>query len=211
MIAPVLGLLGRAGAGKSSVAEYLVETYGARRVSFAGPLKELARRVWEFGHAQLYGPQDVKEAVDPRWGMSPRQALQRLGTHARDVLGVNLWVRAALDTIDRDWETNRHNRPTLYVIDDVRFPNEAEAIASRDDTVRRGWVWKITRPGHATSADPNHPSEAGVDEVGRGWIDSWIVNDGDMAALRALVDDALDGMVLDVRERLFRAAIRSRR
>jgi dephospho-CoA kinase len=38
----VIGLLGRQGSGKSTVARYLRDTFGAQVISFASPLKNMA-------------------------------------------------------------------------------------------------------------------------------------------------------------------------
>src|SRR5688572_6506000 len=39
---PSIGLLGANGAGKSTIADYLVEHHGYRKLSFAAPLRDLA-------------------------------------------------------------------------------------------------------------------------------------------------------------------------
>lgn len=144
----LLGLLGPAGAGKTTVAKFLVERYGATRYALAAPLKTLAQRVFGFSDAQLYGSQADKDAVDPRWGVSPREALQRLGTDGcREVLGPDVWLDALFRRIHAE-------RPRFAVIDDVRFPNEARAIHAAG-----GRVWRFEREGVAIPPDTSHRSE----------------------------------------------------
>lgn len=121
----VIGLAGGAGSGKSTAATFLVDRYGAKRFAFADPLKQIAMRTLKFTHEQCYGTQAEKEAIDPRYNFSPRQFLQWLGTEGiRTVLGEDFWWQFALDTIRRE-------APALAVIEDVRFPNEANALLER--------------------------------------------------------------------------------
>ena len=63
----VVGLGYIAQAGKDTIADYLVNEYGFRKTSFATALKEAARAIFGFTEDQLYGPKEVKEAVDPFW------------------------------------------------------------------------------------------------------------------------------------------------
>ncbi len=131
----VIGLLGPAGAGKSTVAAHLAAKYGAKIYTLAAPLKEIARRVLDFSQEQLYGTQAQKEAVDPRYGFSCRWFLQRLGTEGcRAVLGDNIWTEACLRQITYD-------NPYVAVIEDVRFVNEADLI-----TQDGGVVWRLRPP-----------------------------------------------------------------
>lgn len=116
----LVGLLGPAGAGKSTVADHLVERYGAARYSLAAPLKTIAQLALGFSQQQLYGPQDVKEAIDPRYGFSCRWFLQRLGTEGfRHVLTDRVWINHLLRTV------NAADAAELAVVDDVRFANES--------------------------------------------------------------------------------------
>lgn len=81
--------------------------------------------------------------------ISPRTILQLAGTEGgRHIFGTSLWVDVAF----RQIELNPEKR---FVISDVRFPNEAEAILER-----KGMLFKIDRPaaGKMTNA-PNHESE----------------------------------------------------
>lgn len=134
----VIAFLGPAGAGKSTATEFLVEKYGAKRYSLAGPLKEIAKRVLNFRDEQLYGTQAQKEAVDERYGFSARWFLQRLGTEGcRAVMGDDIWTKTCLSQIKRE-------APDLAVIDDMRFINESEML--RFDPMLLGYVWRMCPP-----------------------------------------------------------------
>lgn len=149
----VIGLAARAGHGKSTAATWLQEQYGAKVRSFAYPLKEMARRIYDLAWEQLYGTQAQKDAIDPRYGKSGRQLLQFLGTEVcRDVLGADIWV----ETLFRQLS----GKAGVFVIEDVRFPNEAKAIQARG-----GRVIKLVCPDAPPPQDPNHASEAGVDLI----------------------------------------------
>lgn len=128
----VIALTGPTGSGKSTVADYLVGTYGFRRVSIAQPLKEIVRRTFELSEAQVYGDFAAKEQVDPRYNVSPRWLLQRLATEGiRTVLGEDFWIDVACREIFADPLGGR------YVIDDLRFLNEAKRIFGLDAYARR--------------------------------------------------------------------------
>lgn len=122
----IIALCGPAGCGKSTVAKHLVEKYGAQRYGFATPLKEMVKRALDFTDEQIYGTQEQKEAIDPRYGYSPRWFLQRIGTDGcRAVFGESFWTKRCLDMI------RRQNQP-LAVIEDCRFVNEARAVLDCD-------------------------------------------------------------------------------
>ncbi len=149
----ILGLMGPAGSGKSTVASYLERKYGAKRYSLADPLKEIAMRVFGFSRNQCYGTQAEKETVDPRYNFSPRWLLQRLGTEGcRAVLGENVWTDALIYRISKD-------EPDFAVIEDVRFVNEVNAIRSIGAPYT-GRVWLLECPNRQSNADATHASEA---------------------------------------------------
>jgi len=150
----IIALIGPAGSGKSAAAAYLASRYGARRYSFAAPLKEIARRTLDLTTDQVYGSQEAKEAIDPRYGFSARWFLQRLGTEGvRAVLGADFWVEHTLRLI-------REDAPALAVVDDARFPNECARI--RGHFVPSGLVWRLGPPPDRSSHDDGaHASEQG--------------------------------------------------
>lgn len=129
----LIGLIGRAGAGKDTVADQLCVSRGYRKRSLAEPLREMAATLtgWPM---EAFLDRDLKERLDPVWKKSPRQVLQLLGTQGvRASLGEDAFILSL-----QQWWENR-GRPRL-VVPDVRFANEAKAI--------EGWggqLWLITR------------------------------------------------------------------
>jgi hypothetical protein len=144
----IIGFSGYARSGKDTAAQELQRSMGFRVMHFADPLKNAAKEIFGFSMEQLYG--NLKETVDPFWGISPREALQKLGTEGgRNVFGEELWVKALMRRLE---DHDREN----YVIADVRFPNEARAIEALG-----GHVVRVVRPGIA-SVKP-HESETALD------------------------------------------------
>lgn len=123
----------------------------------------------------------MKEVVDPRWGFSPRWALQRLGTEGiRNSIGDGVWIRAAKLRVERLFERNKQHSNVLagqlegVVISDVRFPNEADAIREWG-----GQVWRVVRPGMPLVEA--HVSETAMDDY---VVDHVIPNDGTLEDLK---------------------------
>ena len=141
----IVGLVGFIGAGKGTVADLLVERHNFFKESYANSLKDACSIIFGWNREMLEGntPESRawREQKDEWWSnklgreFSPRLALQLMGTEAgRDVFHPDLWVH----TVMRRCEQAPWNN---YVIADVRFPNEIEAIrdsGGRVIRVRRG-------------------------------------------------------------------------
>lgn len=191
----LLGLLAKAGHGKTTVARHLVRAHDAEEQSLAGPLKRAVQQVFGFTDAQLWGTQEQKSAVDARYGFSARWLLQRLGTEGlRDNFGPDIHQRALLHAVRRREAARPAGAPPrLYVVDDVRFPDDAHFIAAGGPDFR-GAVLKIV----ATDAPPTgphaaHASERAIDEVPAADVAATLLvrrADG-IAAMLAGVDEAL--------------------
>ncbi|UFD97999.1 deoxynucleoside monophosphate kinase [Streptomyces phage Pablito] len=168
----IIGLSGYARSGKNEAAEALVQ-YGWRQAAFADKLREFLYALDPLipGH---YGAGNLRlRTLVDRTGWEyakvtypeVRALLQRAGTEAgRKVLGANVWVDALFrDTADA---------PAL-VITDVRFPNEAQAVADRG-----GVMIRVERPGVEPARDRMgrvHVSETALDD----WpFDHVLQNDG---------------------------------
>jgi sulfite reductase beta subunit-like hemoprotein len=191
----ILGLLARSGHGKTTVARYLVDAFGAEVRSLAAPLKRAVQNVFGFSDAQIWGTQEEKAAIDPRYRVSPRWLLQRLGTEGlREQFGEDIHLRALLDTLRREEAARPVGAsPRLYVVDDVRFPNDVRFVAAGGADYH-GAVLKIvvsdapTEPEHAA-----HASEIAIDDAREADIGATIVSartEG-VSSLLAKVDHVL--------------------
>jgi hypothetical protein len=110
--------------------------------------------------------------------MTVRDFLQKLGTDGlRDNLHTNVWVNALFADYDSTSFTAFGDDEVIldpkWIITDCRFPNEAEAVKSRE-----GIIIRVNRTGvKATNA---HPSETSLDD----WNFDYVIdNDGSMEDL----------------------------
>lgn len=166
--APLVGLYAPAAqSGKSTLAAALAG-FGWQTVKFAAPLKAMIRALLrEVGcpeadiERMIEG--DLKEVPTPYLGgRTPRHAMQTLGTEwGRACMGENFWVDMFSVKADQ-----LRDEGVAVVTDDMRFPNEMDAVK------RDGITVKVTRPG--TERAGGHASEGGLD--GR-TFDLYVVND----------------------------------
>ena len=142
----IIGLTGKKGCGKSTVGRIIAEEHNYGIKSFATPIKNMLSAMG-LTNDQLYDPK-LKEVVIEEWGKSPRELCQLLGTEfGRQLVSPSIWVTALAKQLDPDRD---------YVIDDVRFPNEAAMIKSKG-----GKIVRVVR--ETDNSDDEHISEAGLD------------------------------------------------
>jgi rhodanese-related sulfurtransferase len=174
----IIGITGHARHGKDSTADIIVKYFGYKKYALADVMKEACRIIFGWDNEHLYG--DLKDAIDPAFGISPRHALQSLGTEWGQIelakhdefqktAGRKLWVNSLLAKISDN-----------AVISDVRFPHEAEAIRARG-----GIIIKVVRP---FDVDLNHESERAVENID---ADHTIKNLGSLVDLEWLVCDLM--------------------
>ena len=144
----LIGVAGPAGAGKDSIASWLVQSQRFTRVGFADPIKD-ALELFEVPTTYLY---QKKEAPIPGLeGTTARKMMQTLGTEwGRMQIHPDLWVRAMAQRVERLQADGVYR----LVIPDVRFENEAAWVRSV------GALWHVNRPD--TSPVRAHVSEQGI-------------------------------------------------
>lgn len=183
----IIGFTGKIGAGKDTAGAYLVDKYGFTRISFAEKLKQSAAAclginpgAWEHlkNNPNAYVEIHVFDKPDSFSGtevasVTVREFLQNYGTEAhRDIFGDDFWVDQGLAGV------SYYND---YVVTDVRFQNEAEAIRDRG-----GIVLQINRN---TDSSDTHASEAGIPDY---LLDGKIANIGSKEQLYVLLDALID-------------------
>lgn len=118
----LIGIVGKKGVGKDTMADYLCQKYGYQKRAFADPLKKICQILFELEVEQLHDPL-LKETIDDRWNLSPRQMFQRIGTDLfRNHYDRNIW----LEHFTQWYYKHREKYP--IVCNDVRFQNECDLI-----------------------------------------------------------------------------------
>jgi hypothetical protein len=135
----IIGITGKKFNGKDTLGIYLSK-YGYQRMAFADPLKEVIKNIFNFNDAQLYG--EDKERIDENWKISPRSAMQFIGTdlfrHQMNKLmpdiGNEIWIKVIKRQIEDIWKQNPNQK---IVLTDLRFPNEINLIKELNGIIIR--------------------------------------------------------------------------
>ena len=147
--------------GKSTVAEFLVDEFGYKRLPFAQVLKQMCRPLFSaLGYSTVdifrFETGDKSDAIliDDVIVCSVRQVYQTLGTEwGRNCISPDLWVEAWKRSCDEITKSGVYGG---VVADDLRFPNELAGLRSVG-----GKAWSIKRPG--TIRPNGHSSEGQLD------------------------------------------------
>lgn len=181
----IVGLAGKAGVGKDTAAKVLVEKYGFDLRALADPVKRICRDVFSFTNEQLYGPSERRNREDSRYvredgqPLTPRYALQRLGTEWGRHCYPDVWVNLLLQRYHRKKEYSPSYR---LVVPDVRFANEVSVLRNY------GIVVLIRRPQSSLSGEAAaHASETVLDRIPLTDFDAIIDNDGSIEDLQRKV------------------------
>lgn len=184
----IIGLMGLKGAGKDTVAAYLIKEHGFERKSFAEPLKRSVAALFDipFEKVDEWKNDDcvrVKVEFDSvsydemYSDLSFRKMLQRFGTEShRDVFGSNFWVDMCLP-LDA-YYTGRK-----IVVTDCRFKNEAHRIHYN----LGGYIVRVERPG--LDSQDRHSSEQELSEIQYHYR---LANDGSLYELGPKIEEMLN-------------------
>lgn len=187
----IVGLVGRRGVGKDTVADHLCERYGFVNLKFAGPLKEAIKALFGLTSDHVDGP--LKEVVLPAWGVSPRRLMQFFGTEVMQMKLQELLPHVGTSHAVRrlQAELDRMGPVAHVVVSDVRFTHEVDALLARDALIVeiRRHCSGPSSPGSEVDA---HVSEAGVDRL---FSHLQLSNDGTIDQLLAGVDRFVRGVV----------------
>lgn len=171
--------------GKSTIREYLVNKYGFRHLPFARLIKQmvftlLVQHGYRDEDAIRYIEVDKEVCLDRLHGApTARYLLQTLGTDwGRHQVHNDFWTS--------EWECKAGvwSRSGVSVVaDDLRFPNEMEALKRLG-----GKSWRVERPGSVIPKSASHESEGRLSLM---TFDRLINNEGCVKELYKKVDKAL--------------------
>jgi hypothetical protein len=190
----VLGLSGPARAGKDTVADFLIQNHGwTGKLSFARNLKNMCKSIFELSESDVETQEGKKRKFDSpiiftqsqlgaimywmaqthpnakidnevhtavksllgRELNTPREILQIVGTNV---------CRALVPTYHVDIVLKDAQVEGLWIITDVRFPNEADLILDELE----GSVVNVSRDiDNEGAVDMTHPSETAMKQWGR--------------------------------------------
>jgi hypothetical protein len=200
----IIGICGLIGAGKDTIADYLVNIYGFKRESFAGTLKDAVAAVFGWDRELLEGrtthSRAWREQVDPWWaerlgipGLTPRWVLQHWGTEVvRRAFHDDTWIAAL--------ENRLRNQQDHVVISDCRFPNEIAAIKRAGGIVVRvtrgpepSWYYLAEMSNRGLTVFQDELKSVGIHASETAWIgtdfDAILDNNAGMDHLYAQVNN----------------------
>jgi hypothetical protein len=175
----VIGFSGLINSGKTTAAEILVQHRGARRWSFADPLRGMLKTLlmchYPEDQAENFLRREKTVPLRPFGEKTARYLLQTLGTGwGRNMIMFNVWS----ETMRGRLESVRDQRITI-VVDDVRYQNEADVIKSMGG--------KIVRIDWEAAIPPTHDSDSQIIES-----DAVVSNNGSMADFEQSIIAAFD-------------------
>jgi hypothetical protein len=154
----IIAICGKKRAGKDTTADYLIEKYNFTKYSIADPVKEICRSLFDFTDEQLYGSE--KEIIDINIGLSPRDAMQKMGTEFGQYDIHKYWPN--LNCAPRKFWVFKmknfclKNKDKNIIIPDVRFKHEIDLLKTLGAK-----IWKIERD---VGLNDDHISEIELDD-----------------------------------------------
>jgi hypothetical protein len=188
----IIAVVGYAGSGKDTVGDYISSKYLIKKFSFARPIKEVCKIIFGWTDKHVYG--DLKEIVDSEWGVSPREALQWLGTDIfqyaacdrfpkfKELVGRHTWVRRfAMEFLSTGYKAG--------VITDCRFVMEHDYLKelSVKENIKIAFIRVHRKIDHH---DPKY-SHASEKDIGIMPVDYEIDNNGTLEDLYRRVDEVM--------------------
>ena len=205
----LIGISGHMGVGKDVVGQMIqTEARGYWEIKkYAKKLKQITCILTGCSMQELESQEFKDSLLSPEWKgghctfshSTYRDMLQKLGTEVmRDSLHSNVWVNAMyadytpIGLHDRDYvgpmSIRKPKSDSVYpnwVITDMRFPNELEAVKERG-----GITIRVNRDNgtRAISMINSHTSETALDDANFDYV---IENDGNLSELKASVVEFL--------------------
>jgi hypothetical protein len=188
----IIALTGKKGCGKSVASDHISKLYNSHKLSFSTPLKKAISEIFNFRNNECFDS-DKKELVDSRWGVSPRELMQKIGTDIfRDRMKEvcpnmimpydTIWISNMYFNIREIENIYKYSiyKYNTYIIDDCRFEDEYNFIKNLG-----GYVVRINKTDRIYSKNDDHSSEKGCS------FDFEIDNNGTIEELKIRIDNLI--------------------
>ena len=131
----IVGILGLKGSGKDTIGNYLIKNYNFEKIAYAGALKDAICCVFGWDRNMMEGATEEsrkwREEIDPYWGFSPREMMQRIGTDLfRKQIKDDIWIKSLKLKLEKMTQ-DPFKMTTNVVITDCRFNNEIDVIKEK--------------------------------------------------------------------------------
>jgi hypothetical protein len=170
---PIIGLLGRSRVGKDTIADLIIKNYPQyQKVRLAAPIKAAVKDLygWDDTHLET----NLKEEIDPAFGVSPREAMVYITNSMKSFGGDDFFWRRFEDQYKRGLLGKN------IIIPDVRYRNDVESISKLG-----GIIIKIERKNASV---PLHAFESHIDNIS---YDVLITNDSTRRSLEEKIKEIL--------------------
>lgn len=167
----IIGITGKAGHGKDSLADILLLILEGERVegvspragkySMASPVKEVAKYVFGLTDWDVNTQEGKLGKPSQCYGFTTREILQLVGTESfRNIFSMSVWTDFAqryYENILKECESA--GVEPILIVPDIRFDNEASWVRNNG-----GFVVQVVRPGFGDITNGTHSSENGLTE-----------------------------------------------
>jgi hypothetical protein len=151
----LIGISGKIGSGKTTLANYLMEHYpGMTRRSFADKLREVLSLLTNVASNETRSVEQ-KGRILPEWDKTIGVMLQDIGEGLRQYLHKDTWVLSLFSNYDQSRD--------YWIIDDMRHINEANIIKKHGGVLIR-LEGDPSGVRAASTRDLNHISETALDD-----------------------------------------------
>ncbi len=184
----LIGLVGKARAGKDTIGNHLASRYGFVVGKFAAPVRAMITTLYMYAgdtpEETKAWMEDRKEEKHPIIGASFRELAQHLGTAwGRCAINEDLWANLAENAAEQILTAGHH-----VVFTDLRFPNEVAYIKAKGVFLLYVERPSLKAKGQGLQGEAAaHTSESHIEDIGSK-CDEAILNDSDEFDLKRKVD-----------------------
>lgn len=192
----VIAITGKATHGKSYLAKAIQDAHNeavpwsldAYRYSLANPLKTMVLDLLQSMGCPMVDDYDKTQPIDNPYTskrITLRKAYQLFGTEfVRELFGQDYWAARASEYIHDSLKFTADGCGFLFVIDDVRFDNEAEYLRKAATDLGLDFeLIKVIDTAKSKDAIDSHASEQGVSDCQVDMVATWSSNFDTMTLL----------------------------